>query len=70
VVDCLIYEGTSLGHLEGMLRKNVTARLLDWSTRWVTTYFICMSLTLVITHTTPFPLSPFFLPLLYRLALH
>ena len=32
-VDCLIYEGTPLGHLEGILRRNHTARLLDWSSR-------------------------------------
>ena len=32
-VDCLIYEGTPLGHLEGILRRNTTARLLDWATR-------------------------------------
>ena len=32
-VDCLIYESTPLGHLEGILRRNTTARLLDWSTR-------------------------------------
>ena len=32
-VDCLIYEGTPLGHLEGILRRNHTARLLDWTSR-------------------------------------